>query len=122
MKKISYKDIDEVLLPWSARHNLHVYTECKDEETRDMIFMDQWGDQYEIYAIPDYETGDERVAVGADLCKRGDKNYHAFYRERKEYHFRTSVDLPNLANALDGAWKVTQQWGAQFHAGARKEI
>ena len=107
---ISYRDIDRVLLPWAATHELHVYIDCKGEETRAMLFVDKVGDEYEIYAIPDYEAKSELIAVGCDLRKRGNKK-HTFFRERAKFHFRKSIGLEDLRDTLDEAWSVIQQWG-----------
>jgi hypothetical protein len=115
MNPISYNDIDQTLLPWAAERGLHVYTECKGEEVRHMIFVDQWGDQYGLYAIPDYDNGNKTIAVGADLEKRASK-MHTFYRERKQYHFRKSTDLSAYRENLDAVWRLTNEWGQQYHA------
>ena len=112
MNEITYKDIDSILFPWAKKHSFHVFTECKDEEVRSMILVDCWGDQYGIYSIPDWENGNETVAVGADLDKRGSKK-HTFYRERKQFHFRKSVELKNLENTLEEALELTRAWGTK---------
>jgi hypothetical protein len=110
MNEITYKDIDQILLPWAERHKLHIFTEYKDEEIRSLIVVDQWGDQYGIYAIPDGENGNKTVAVGANLDSRGGKK-HTFDRERKQFHFRKSVELPYLEMALNEALELTSAWG-----------
>ena len=112
MKEITYKDIDPILLPWAKKHNFHVFIECKDEEIRSIIVVDTSGNQYGIYAIPDWENGNKTVAVGADLDKRGGKK-HTFYRERKQHHFRKSVDLKNLETTLEEALEITKAWKTQ---------
>jgi len=112
MKEITFKDIDPILLPWAKKHNFHIFTECKDEEIRSMIVVDTWGDQYGIYATPDWENGNATVAVGADLDKRGNKK-HTFYRERKQFHFRKSVELKCLERTLEDALESTKAWGAE---------
>jgi hypothetical protein len=114
MNVISFKDIDQVLIPWAKERNLHIYKEYKDEEVRSMIFVDKWGDVYQLYSIPDFENNNMSVAVGADLSNRGDKK-HTFFRERREYHFRKSVALVNMASTLDEAWRTVQEWGSNFH-------
>ena len=112
MKQISYSDIDIVLRPWAVAHRLNILTDCKGEETRAMFLVDPWGDEYELYAVPDWDNNKTAVAVGADLIKRGNKK-HTFYRERKEYHHRQSVTLTDLGDALDEAWETIERWSAQ---------
>jgi len=112
MKQISYSDIDSILKPWAAAHRLIVLTDCKGEETRAMFHVDQWGDQYELYAVPDWKTENTAVTVGADLTKRGNKK-HTFFRERRQFHHRQSVALTDLDDALDKAWNKIGQWSAQ---------
>jgi hypothetical protein len=116
--EIAYNDIDAVLLPWARDHGLHVFTECKDEETRAIVLTDEWGDQYELYSVPDHETQESLVAVGADLVKRTGKA-HTFYRERKQYHFRQTGDLTELARLLDRALAKATEWGANYHRSTR---
>lgn len=110
MKTITYSDIDVVLLPWAKAHHLTVYTECKDEPVRTVLFVDSRGDQYSIYAIPDWNNHNETVRVGADLEKRGNKK-HTFYRERIKYHFQKSVALSELVSTLEEAWAAVVAWG-----------
>ena len=93
---------------------MHVYTEYKGEEVRSISAVDKWGDQYGLYAVPDCENGNKTVAVGADLEKRANKQ-HTFYRERKQYHFRKSVDVSALKDTLDEAWLTTNGWSEQLH-------
>jgi hypothetical protein len=114
MKEITYDEIDRVLFPWARAHQISVFTEHKDEPVRAMLFLDQWGDQYEMYAIPDWENGNKTVAVGADLNMRGDKK-HTFYRERKRYYFKKSIPLVHLASTLDEAWNVVRELGESSH-------
>lgn len=114
MKEITYNSIDTILLPWARKHDFHVFTECKDEEIRSMIVVDASGNQFGIYAIPDWENGNKTVAVGADLDKRGGKK-HTFYRERKQYHFRKSVDLENLGKTLEEVLEITKAWGDKIN-------
>jgi hypothetical protein len=110
MKNITYKDIDPILLPWAAKNNFQVFTECKDEEIRSIIVVDKCGNEYGIYAIPDGENDNKSVAVGADLHERGGKK-HTFYRERKQFHFRKSVALEYLEKTLEEAFELTRAWG-----------
>lgn len=110
MNEITFKDIDPILLPWAKKNNFKVFTECKDEEIRSMIVVDKWGDEYGIYAIADGENGKMTVAVGADLHGRGGKK-HTFYRERKQFHFRKSVELEYLEKTLVEALDLTRAWG-----------
>ena len=77
-----------------------------------MRVVDRKGDQYGIYAIPDWENNNRTIAVGSDLHSRGNKT-HTFYRERKKYHFRKSVELSNLKEGLNEAWEMTQKWMAE---------
>jgi len=118
MNEITYKDIDLVLVPWAAAHKLHLFTECKDEETRAMILTDQWGDQYELYAVPDWQALKTMVRVGADLTKRGTKK-HTFYRERKQYHFLKTIEYSKLSETLDEALDQTTKWGSTRHTDAK---
>jgi len=115
---ITFKDIDAILIPWAKKHDLHIYTKHKDEEVRTMIFIDQWGDEYHLYAIPDFENSNREIVVGADLSNRADKK-HTFYRERKSCHFRKPVALDVLASALNEAWNVIQEWGVKNHKNSK---
>ena len=80
---VTYSDIDEILKPWASERNLHIYTECKDEEVRVISVLDEHRDEYHLFVHPDYERIEKKVAVGCALLKRHTKK-HTFYRERKK--------------------------------------
>ena len=109
-----YSDIDPVLMPWAASHSLHVHTEHHDEPVRVMAVVDDAGDQYQLYAGPDPKDSnypDTKLAlVGVSLSKRGNKNHHAFYRERMRFTFQQLVPLSDLSRALDEAWQRVHEW------------
>jgi|GEM_PF-3515493 len=86
-----------------------------------MIVVDKWGDEYGIYAIPEWENGNKSVAVGADLHERGGKK-HTFYRERKRFHFRKSVELDYLEETLEEALPLTKSWGTKNNEVESAEI
>ena len=102
---LRYADLDPILLPWVAQHGLSLYKECKDEEVRTIPVVDSVGNSYHIYARPD-ESG--QVAVGADLV--GHKEGHAFYRERKRFHYHQLVSLTALNSGLDEALDQVRKW------------
>ena len=112
-----YSDIDPILMPWAASHSLHVYTEHHNEPVRVMAVVDDSGDEYQLYAGPDSEDSNypdgERAIVGVSLSKRGNKNHHAFYRERMRFTFHQAVPLSGLSGALDEAWQRVHEWISQ---------
>lgn len=111
---MKYSDIDPILLPWAAKRSLQVATSCKDEEIRTIIVVDDSGDTYHLYAVPnpkDTNYPDSALAtVGVSLSKRGDKKYHAFYRERIRFTFEQTVSLNQISSALDAVWKKLHDW------------
>lgn len=112
-----YSDIDAILKPWAASRSLHIFTEHKEEEVRIMIIVDDAGDTYHLYAGPDPEDPnypDTRLAsVGVSLAQRGNKKYHAFYRERRRFSFAQTVPLSQLSAALDASWQRLHEWIAE---------
>ena len=102
---LNYAELDPVLSPWVARHRLHLYTDCKGEEVRNVAVVDDAGDTYHIYARPDERS---QVAVGADLVTRAGR--HAFFRERQRFHHLPIVPLSGLASSLDTALEQVQSW------------
>ena len=109
-----YSDIDPILMPWAASHQLHVHTQHHDEEVRVIAIVDDAGDEYQLYSGPDpkdfnYPNSDLAV-VGVSLSKRGNKKHHAFYRERQQFTFQQLVQLSRLSAALDEAWLRVHEW------------
>ncbi len=79
-----------------------------------MSIVDDSGDTFQLYAGPDPKDSNypdsESAVVGVTLSKRGDKKYHAFYRERMKYTYEMSVSLSQLSSALDDAWSRLHDW------------
>ena len=114
---MNYSDIDPILLPWAATRSLQVATSFKDEETRTIIVVDDSGDTYYLYAGPNPKDSNypnsALATVGVSLSKRGEKKYHAFYRERIRFTFEQTVSLDQISSALDAAWKKLHNWIAE---------
>ena len=112
-----YSDIDPILRPWAESRSLYLYTRQHDEQTRVMAVVDDAGDTYHLWAIPDPKDPDypdaSLATVGVSLIKRGDKQHHAFYREARQFTFRQSVSLSQVSTALDEAWQRVNEWIAQ---------
>jgi hypothetical protein len=109
-----YSDIDVVLLPWAASRSLHIYTRHQDEEVRIMSIVDDSGDSYQLYAGPDPKDpkypDSKHAVIGVSLSKRGNKNHHAFHRERLRFTFEQSVSLLQVSDSLDAAWQRVHDW------------
>ena len=112
-----YPDIDPILQPWATSRSLHIHTKQKDEDARIIVIVDDAGDTYHLYAGPDPKDPDypnTRLAVvGVSLSKRGDKQHHAFHRERMRFTFQQSVPLSQLSAALDASWQRVHEWIAE---------
>ena len=67
------------------------------------------GDTYQLFASPEVDEP-QAVTVGAALIRRG-SNKHTFYRERRNFDFRTRVPLEGLSSALDSAWVSVFSFG-----------
>jgi hypothetical protein len=76
-----------------------------------MALVDDEGGVYQLFATPEFDDPDA-ITVGSGLIKRGSKK-HTFYRERRNFDFRTKVSLDDLSSALDSAWEQTQLWISQ---------
>lgn len=113
MPAISYDQIDQIFLPWARQRGLHVYTVCKDEPIRTTRPHDQWMNEYDLGVSPDYDSQDELVIVGCCLMKRSGK-MHTFYRERRNFDFRSKVSLPELTATLDEAFDCISKWEQQL--------
>tara|TARA_B100000614_G_scaffold219189_1_gene205272 strand:+ start:411 stop:794 length:384 start_codon:yes stop_codon:yes gene_type:complete len=113
---VTYSDIDEILKPWASERNLHIYTECKDEEVRVISVLDEHRDEYHLFVHPDYERIEKKVAVGCALLKRHTKK-HTFYRERKNFDYRESIILSDLEAALNRSLKQIEKWGDEQGGG-----
>jgi hypothetical protein len=109
MGNVSFAQIDRFFVPWAEGHGLAVYTQAKDEETRAVVRLDDEGNEFEIWAIPEFRPGFSEVSVGAALRLRGNKK-HTFFRERKNYYYCISVSLNETVNALGEAWRVVLLW------------
>lgn len=114
MTKITYQEIDAILLPWSRKQDLYVMTAYKDEEVRSIIVVNHFGDEFQIYLAPDTDHEETKVIVGADLLRLGAEK-HTFYRERKKFHFRETADLADLEAVLNHALQQTREWTLEFH-------
>ena len=73
-----------------------------------MSVVDDLGDIYQLFATPELDEP-QSVTVGAALIKRGTKK-HTFFRERRNFDFRTKVPLDGLSSGLDSAWGRVQLW------------
>ena len=76
-----------------------------------MVVVDDLGDIYQLFASPELDVP-RAVTVGAALIKRGTKK-HTFYRERRNFDFRTTISLDELSSGLDSAWELVQLWISQ---------
>ncbi len=108
MNKVRFSEIDQFFLPWAKSHGLAVYMQVKDEETRTVLSVDSEGNEYQIWAIPEFRPNGSEVSVGAALLRRGNKK-HTFYRELKNYEFRVSIPLAQTGSALSEAWGIPAQ-------------
>jgi hypothetical protein len=115
MPAISYQQIDTIFIPWAKARGLNVYTECKESEIRTTRIYDSQMNEYDLGVSPDYDTDEDLVVVGSCLLKRSDKK-HTFYRERKNYDFRSKVALADLESALDESFSWIDRWSAQLAA------
>lgn len=119
MIKTKYKEIDQVLLPWAARHTLYVNTEYKDEEVRSILVVNEFADVYMIYVIPKTDYEPKNVIVGADLQEIGGKK-HTFHRQTRGFHFREEADFASLEALLDRALQLTREWASDIPRGQGK--
>lgn len=108
---LRYRELDPILEPWAERHGLQISTRHRSDETRTMIVVDDAGDTYHLFAIPDYQQPN-LTSVGGVLVNRGTKK-HTFSRERRQFDFRQSVSFRDVPAALDSAWQRVQEWIAQ---------
>src|SRR6478736_5631851 len=90
-----YRELDPALKPWAASHGLQISTRHRSEEVRSMSVVDDLGDIYQLFATPELDEP-QAVTVGAALIKRGTKK-HTFFRERRNFDFRTKVPLDGLS-------------------------
>ena len=113
MSNVLFSKIDLFFLPWAASHELPVYTQAKGEETRAVLPVDGAGNEFEIWAVPEFRPDGSEVSVGAALRRRGNKQ-HTFFRERKNYHFCASVPEIDTGKALAEAWNMVKAWEQEF--------
>ena len=113
MSNVRFSEIDLFFVPWANGHGLEVYSQAKEEETRSVLPVDAAGNEYQIWAIPEFRVEGLEVSVGAALLRRGGKK-HTFYRERKNYEFRVSVPLAQTESALSEAWCAVKKWEEAF--------
>lgn len=114
MTRITYQEIDSILLPWAKEQVLYVMTEYKDEEVRSISVVNDFGDEFQIYLAPDTDNEETKVIVGAELLRLGGKK-HTFHRESKKFHFRKVVDLAGLEAVLNRALQRTREWALEVH-------
>ncbi len=91
---MSYELVDQILKPWSSAHQLHVYTEYKDEAVRS---MDMVGDK------------DSKVQIWIDpVSPDGVVSVHLWdYHRRRKQLSGPVVDLNKL---LDAAYQEATEW------------
>lgn len=104
---MSYAAIDPILLPWAARHKLHVMMEYKEDEVRSISIVDDAGDVYDLFV----ESPDEHglVKIGVGLQSRAGR--HTLHRERRRFTM-TSKAQP-LEAALESALERIHEWIAE---------
>lgn len=88
---MTHSDLDPVIIPWTTKHRLHLYTEARDEEARDIYVVDDSGDGYHISVIP---LGGENSTVGVEVWSAA--KAHTSYR----------TTLGGLAATLDHAYAM----------------
>lgn len=104
-----FERIDDFFIPWAQTHGLQIYTQVKDEETRAVLPVDELGNEFEIWAVPEFRPGSSEVSVGAALLKLGGRK-RTFFRTRKHYQFVVSVHGSEVGAALSAAWARVQEW------------
>ena len=92
---------------------MYVSKKYKDEEVRSIQIVNKFADVYMMFVTP--ATGDEekKIIVGADLLEVGGQK-HTFPRQRKDFHFKETVDLAGLEALLDRALLLTGEWATEI--------
>jgi hypothetical protein len=95
---MKYDLIDPIFYAWAKRHDLLVYTECKDEEVR-MVQM--------------FGQGKERVGIGVDV--RSDGRYEIGVgitrRPSRNSQFeKLEAELDTLDRTLEQAYSKAHAW------------
>jgi hypothetical protein len=91
---MSYERVDQILGPWSSAHQLHVYTEYKDEPVRSMDMVGRNDAKVQIWIDPVSPDG----IVSVQLWD---------YRSRRNQLSGPVVDLNRL---LDAAYEEATEW------------
>jgi hypothetical protein len=91
---MNYRDIDPDLMAWAARHDLHLYTDHRDEPVRSVDVVSKGGMKVQIWVDPPDSDG----IVGV----------HVWDYRRRRLRFMASVD--SLSLALDRALASARDW------------
>jgi len=95
---MKFERVDPIFYAWAKRHDLQVYTDCKDEEVR-MVRM--------------YGQGKETAGIGVDV--RPDGRYEIGVgiarRPSRESRFeKLETDLDGLDSTLERAHSKAVEW------------
>ena len=97
MFKMNYADIDKVLMPWSKRHGLHVFTKHRDEEVRSIDVVDDAGGRYQIWISDAEDSGKAKVSAWN-------------YKDKKK---TVESSFPDLEPALEDLYSEVMLWVVQ---------
>jgi hypothetical protein len=91
---MSYELVDKVLGPWSSAHELHVYTEYKDEPVRSMNMVGGKGSKVQLWIDPASSDG----IVSVHLWDYGIRRY------------QLTGPVVDLNKLLDAAYQEAIAW------------
>lgn len=91
---MSYESIDQIITAWASKHDLHIYTTCRDDEVRSVDLIGSNSHKCQLWIDAPNENGKVEVHVWD-------------YKNRTKNYIVTTDDLPRC---LEQAYATATKW------------